>query len=173
MRTSSRALEQLKKHEAFRDRAYRNFVGEPWTIGYGTTTIKGEPVKEGMRCTKEQALEWFREDVKKFEAIVDKAFKGIKFKQNQYDALVMFAYNNGSFAGAPTLVKTIKKNPNDEPPIRAAFLLYVKIKADKDGIDNDGDGLVDEPGEMRVLQGLVNRRNYEIDWYFGKLDNLL
>lgn len=167
MRTSDDGARRIRGVESFRGKAYRKFAGEPWTIGYGTTMINGKPVTEGMICTEPEALVWFKIDLLKFEKVVDTTFPGIVFTQGQYDALVSFCYNNGSFKFASSLVRAIKLDPNNEPRIREAFLLYVKIKADKDNIDNDGDGLIDEPGEMRKIEGLVNRRNHEIDMYFG------
>lgn len=167
MKTSSKGIAKLQVFEKLELKAYL-CPAKVWTIGYGTTVIKGVPVKEGMKCTPEQALEWFSWDLEKFEAMIPKAFPKTIFTQRQFDALVIFLYNNGSFKYANSLVKAITKDPNGEAEIRKAFLLYVKVKADKDKIDNDGDGLIDEAGEMKTLPGLVNRRNYELDIYFGK-----
>jgi GH24 family phage-related lysozyme (muramidase) len=166
MKTSSLAIDVLKKCEAYKSEAYLD-SGKVWTIGYGTTMINGKPVKAGMKCIEPEALDWFTKDLIKFEKTVSNTFSGVNLTQRQFDALVMFCYNNGSFAHAETLVKAIKKDPNDHKSIVDAFHLYIKVRADHDGIDNDGDGIVDEPGEMKVVKGLVNRRDYEIDWYFN------
>lgn len=58
------------------------------TIGYGRTY----GVKEGMVITKAQADSFFNEDIKKYEAYVQKYNIS---NQNQYDALVSFTYNCG------------------------------------------------------------------------------
>lgn len=166
MKTSSKGIAKLQGFEKFEEKSYL-CPAKVWTIGFGTTLINDQPVKPGMYCVKAQALEWFAKDLQGFEDHIVETFPHTIFNQNQFDALVCFLYNNGSFAHANTLVKAIKQNPNDEKNIRAAFLLYVKVRADQDKIDNDGDGKIDEPGEMKTIQGLVNRRNYEIDMYFG------
>ena len=44
----------IKKYEGFRDTSYKCPAGV-WTIGYGTTSIDGQPVHEGMTITKQKA----------------------------------------------------------------------------------------------------------------------
>lgn len=71
--------------------AYRDPIGI-WTIGYGHT--KG--VYAGQRITKAQAEEFLKEDAGDAEAAVNKYMSKYHFNQNQYDALVSFAFNIGS-----------------------------------------------------------------------------
>ena len=61
-----------------------------WTIGYGHT--KG--VSKGMKITQAQADDFLKKDIVKFE----KAVNSIKqdFNENQFSALVSFAYNCGT-----------------------------------------------------------------------------
>jgi len=70
--------------------AYRNFPGEPWTIGWGHT---GD-VHQGDTCTPDQADKWFLEDTAKVVAAVDRDTPQ-DITQNQFDALVSFGYNLG------------------------------------------------------------------------------
>lgn len=63
-----------------------------WTIGYGHT---GYDVKENMTITYEEAVKYLDRDVKKFEDKVNKYSK-YNWTQNEFDALVSFAYNIGN-----------------------------------------------------------------------------
>lgn len=91
MHISDRGLKLIEEFEGCRLTAYRDPVGV-LTIGYGHT--KG--VKVGQKITKEQAEEYLREDCKAAEAQVNKYQGKYQFNQNQYDALVSFAFNIGS-----------------------------------------------------------------------------
>lgn len=146
-----------------------------WTIGKGTIIYpsgpkKGQKVKEGDTCTKPQAEEWYMIDLQTAEEKVHRWIKPEilkKLKQCQYDACVDIAYNAGY---AKSVFQKINANPND-PTIWGAFLLYNKQQADKDKIDNDKDGLIDEPGELKEVFGLTRRRQSEAHLYFlGELN---
>ena len=65
--------------------------GDPWTIGYGHT---GPEVHSGMTITQEQAENYLAEDVKRAEADVN-ARLNVEVTQNEFDALVDFAFNCG------------------------------------------------------------------------------
>jgi lysozyme len=66
--------------------------GAPWTIGYGHT---GPEVYEGMEITHDQAVEYLKQDIKSAEEAVKRLVK-VPLTQNQYDALVDFAFNAGA-----------------------------------------------------------------------------
>lgn len=66
--------------------------GEPWTIGWGHTNLG--VIKPGNVCTQEQADKWFEEDLKRFEDAVN-LLVIVPISQDQFDALVSFAYNIG------------------------------------------------------------------------------
>ena len=91
MKTSINGLNLIKSFEGCRLTAYRCPAGVP-TIGYGHT--KG--VTMGMKITQAQADNYLREDVEKFERNVMKFDPIYHWNQNQFDALVSFAYNLGS-----------------------------------------------------------------------------
>ena len=81
-----------------------------WTIGWGHTA----GVKRGMKITEAQAQKYFEQDLAKKEAIVKEYEKkeGIKFTQQQYDALVSLVYNlstNPLGSSTYRLTKAIKK----------------------------------------------------------------
>ena len=91
MKTSSKGVSLIKSFEGCRLKAYKCPAGV-WTIGYGHTA----GVKEGDCITQEQADEYLRNDLAKYEKAV-LSYDGIyHFNQNQFDALVSFTYNCGT-----------------------------------------------------------------------------
>lgn len=66
--------------------------GDPWTIGWGTT---GPDVKRGVVWTQEQADGRFAAHVAEFAAKVRRLLGSAATSQNQFDAMVSFAYNVG------------------------------------------------------------------------------
>lgn len=148
---------------------YKCPAGIP-TIGYGNTFYEdGTKVKlTDPAITKERAIAILKKAMDYFEKQVD-AYTTDKVNQNQFDALVDFAYNAGVGAlKASTLLKKVNANPND-PTIRNEFMKWVYGgDGTKNKKDDDGDGLIDEAGEKQKLGGLVNRRKAEADLYFKK-----
>jgi lysozyme len=161
MKTTNNGLAIIKKYETCKLKAYKCPAGR-WTIGWGHT----RDVKEGDFCTQRQADEWLKEDVIEFERIVCAWFK--KVNQNQFDALVSLMYNcgPGNIKKGP-IYAAVKADPNDTR-IRGYFMMHVYANGRHDGKDNDGDGLIDEPGEVKKLDGLVRRRTEEVTLYFKK-----
>lgn len=92
MKISDNGLSIIQKFEGCRLKAYKCPAGV-LTIGYGHT---GKDVKAGMTITKAQAVELLKKDVAKFEKVVAKYNKTYKWNQNQFDALVSFAFNVGN-----------------------------------------------------------------------------
>lgn len=131
-----------------------------WTIGWGSTIYpNGQKVGEKDVITKERAFEVFIWHLSLFENDVNKLIKS-NISQNQFDALVSFAYNVGSDIdidlvaeglGDSTLLKKVNINPNDKT-IEGEFLKW-----------NKAGGV--------VLNGLTKRRKSESFLYFNnKLD---
>ena len=121
-----------------------------WTIGYGNTFYEnGKPVKRGDKITEARANELLKFFVTKFSTDVDSAVgSDVVLKQQQFDALVSFAYNvgMGTFKKS-TLLEKVKADPNDKT-IRDEFMKYNKVKG-------------------RVQGGLTKRRKTEADLYFS------
>lgn len=118
------------------------------TIGFGNTyypngkrvTLLDDPI------TKEYAFEIFKVISDKYAKRVDEMVTS-ELNQNQFNALVSFAYNIGTGAFATsTLLKKVNNNPNDIT-IKNEFLKWVKAGGKK-------------------VQGLVNRRETESAIYF-------
>lgn len=91
MKVSQNGLNLIKEFEGCRLTAYQCSAGV-WTIGYGHT--KG--VKKGQCITREQAEHYLIQDVKSAEKNVNSFYDRYKWNQNQFDALVSFAFNLGS-----------------------------------------------------------------------------
>lgn len=102
---SSKGLDLIKKYEGLRLNAYRCPAGV-WTIGYGHTAT-AEP---GMRITQQEAERLLKEyDVGKYESAVNE-YVTVSLSQNQFDALVSFAFNVGVYAfRTSTLLKRVNR----------------------------------------------------------------
>lgn len=92
MQISDTGLKLIEQFEGLRLKAYKVGKEKYYTIGYGHN---GSDVTAGMTITQEQAEVYLRQDVAEAEAAVNK-YSGYGFNQNQFDALVSFAYNVGN-----------------------------------------------------------------------------
>jgi lysozyme len=64
----------------------------PWTIGWGTT---GADIDKGLVWTQQQCDDRFAQDVGAFAGKVAAVIGAAPTTQNQFDAMVCFAYNVG------------------------------------------------------------------------------
>jgi lysozyme len=118
------------------------------TIGYGNTFYpSGKKVTMNDNPISLLTAKWMlKETADKFAADVDKLIKS-KLTQNQFNALVSFAFNLGVTAlGKSTLLKKVNVNPNDIT-ITNEFLKWNKAGG-------------------KVLNGLTKRRTIEAKIYF-------
>lgn len=93
-RIGQAGLALIKQYEGCRLAAYRCAAGV-WTIGYGHTA----GVHSGMTITQAQADAYLRQDIAKFEGYVNNPVCvpiTANLNQNQFDALVSFAFNLGA-----------------------------------------------------------------------------
>lgn len=91
MYANDETIELIKKFEGFRSKPYK-CPGGVWTIGYGRTrgvTNSTKPV------TKEEAEVMLWDDLEEFEKGVDELVTYPYLNENQFGALVSFAYNVG------------------------------------------------------------------------------
>ena len=96
MQISENGLKLIEQFEGLRLTAYKATRRDKYyTIGYGHY---GADVKQGMTITEAQAEAYLRQDVAEAEAAVNK-YSGNGWNQNQFDALVSFAYNVGNIDG--------------------------------------------------------------------------
>ena len=91
MKTSQKGIDLIKKFEGCSLTAYKCPAGV-LTIGFGHVGN----IRAGSKITMEQAENLLREDLPRYEAQVDKYDYIYHWTQNEYDALVSFAYNIGS-----------------------------------------------------------------------------
>lgn len=109
---NAKGLAFIKKWEGLRLKAYKDIVGV-WTIGYGST---GPHVKPGMVITEAEAEALLKKDLERFERKVETSVK-VKLNDNQFAALVAFAYNVGEAGfGGSTLLKKLNKGDYNAVP---------------------------------------------------------
>ncbi len=115
--------------------------GEPFTIGYGwTQPVDGVPVHRGMVIDQATADRLLRCGVVQFEQGVNQLVKA-PINQNQFDALVSFAYNLGLRS------------------LSTSTLLRKLNAGDKQGAANEFPKWNKAAG--KILPGLVRRRAAE------------
>jgi len=131
MKTSQKGIDLIKKYEGCVLTAYKCPAGV-YTIGYGHT----EGVYPGQKITREEAESFLKKDLKRFEDHVNAYNKKYNFNQNQFDALVSFAYNIGS------IDQLTQNGTRSKYQIADMMLEYIKAGG-------------------TVLPGLINRRREE------------
>lgn len=137
---SNYGLNLIKKFEGCRLSAYRDSVGVV-TIGYGwTKSIDGKPLTMGTTITQAKAESLLKEGLKSYEEKVNKYDNKYHWNQNQFDALVSFAYNLGNIDGLTA------NGTRSVSQIADKFLAYNKAGG-------------------RVLSGLTSRRKAERDLF--------
>jgi lysozyme len=149
---ATRAL--IRRFEGCRLRAYQ-CSAKVWTIGWGSTFYEdGSAVKQGDVITQERADRLFVILLDQFAAQVRPLITA-RVNDNQFGALLSFAYNVGVGGRLPTqppglrrstLLRLVNANPSNAA-IRLEF-----------GKWNRAGG--------QVLNGLTRRRTAEADLYF-------
>lgn len=134
MKISENGLNLIISFEGFCPKATKAVKTERYyTIGYGHY---GKDVEENQSITKDQAIKLLKKDIKRFETKVMKYNDCYNFTQNEFDALVSFAYNVGN------IDQLTAKGTRSKKEIADAMLLYIKSGGN-------------------VLNGLRKRRNEE------------
>lgn len=94
MQISNKGINLIKEFEGCELGAYQDSVGI-WTIGYGwTQPVDGKPIRRGMTIDRVTAERLLKTGVVQYEQAVNQLVK-VAINQNQFDALVAFAYNVG------------------------------------------------------------------------------
>ena len=118
MKISENGLNLIISFEGFCPKATKAVKTEKYyTIGYGHY---GKDVDEKQTITKEDALSLLKNDMKRFETKVMKYNNCYNFTQNEFDALVSFAYNVGN------IDKLTAKGTRTKKEIADSMLLYIK-----------------------------------------------
>jgi lysozyme len=146
----------LAQWEGMRNAVYDDAAGLP-TIGVGhlltqdeldsgTIEINGQAVEYRHGLSDRQVLDLLARDLVGFEKAVDKAVQ-VPLSQNQFDALVSFAFNVGTSAfDKSTLLKVLNQGQYDQVP--GQMRRWVKAGG-------------------KTVDGLVNRREKEIALWNG------
>jgi lysozyme len=154
MKLTEKGKQFIKGWEGCRLTAYHD-IGGVWSIGWGHT---GMGVVSGLIIKQPQADALFDEDVARIEQGVTDLVK-VSLTQNQFDALVSFAFNCGLDAddddkpeglGDSTLLK--KLNEGDYFGARYEFGKWCKVKG-------------------KIVSGLIRRRKAEAE-LFGTPDEI-
>jgi lysozyme len=148
MKVNKLGINMMHHFEGCKLQAYQ-CSAKVWTIGWGNTYYQDKkPVKQGDKVTQEQANELFEMIMNEFAIEVRNALTK-EVNENQFSALVCFAYNVGiGNLKKSTLLRKVNVNPNDET-IALEFAKWNKAGG-------------------KVLNGLVRRRKAEADLYFTK-----
>lgn len=143
MKINRAGLELIKSFEGFVPRAYRCIAGK-WTIGYGHT----EGVFPGQIISPEEAERLLLREVEKFEADVRKEVTA-ELNENQFSALVCFAYNIGigAFSISTSLIQAINRGNFARVP--DLWMQWNKYRDPKTGL-------------MKEARGLTRRRAAEV-----------
>lgn len=154
MTPSKNCLDLIKSQEGCILHPYLDQAGVP-TIGWGSTRYNDgtHVTMYDKGTTQEMADNLLQTAADQVAEAVSTMVSG-QINQNQFDALVDFAYNEGTGAlHGSTLLRLINQNKAD-PNIRPAFLMWTKIH--KDGV-------------LITLSDLVKRRTAEADLYFTSM----
>ena len=132
-RINKSGLNLIKKYEGCKLTSYICPAGV-LTIGYGHT---GKDVKPNQTITKKKAISLLKKDLARFERHVQSYNYIYEWTENEFSALVSFAYNIGNIDQLTAYGKRTRSQ------IRTAMLKYVKANG-------------------KTLPGLVKRRKAEL-----------
>ena len=147
MRISQKGLDLIKEFEGLRLQPYKCVAGK-WTIGYGHTQGVSGNTKP---ITVQQAEDYLKQDLQNFENYVNnKSYVPQTINQNQFDALVSFAFNLGQ--GNLKELCTANYPPGQKTVAHIADEITLYNKVNK-----------------KYNQGLANRRAKEKQLFLGQI----
>ena len=143
MKTNQKGINLIKECEGCRLTAYKDAVGV-WTIGYGHTTN----VRQGDKITQAEADALLVKDIARYESTINNANEkyNYDFNENEFSALVSFAFNIGN------IIQLTQNGKRSKAEIAEKMLLYVKAGG-------------------KTLPGLVSRRKRERELFLTPCDN--
>jgi GH24 family phage-related lysozyme (muramidase) len=152
---SEKGINLLKSIEKLRTKPYDDQTGKEitnWvegaTIGYGHLIAKTEWGKYKNGITEPQAFVLFKSDLSPFEKKVKYLVK-VPLLQNQFDALVILAFNIGESSFSSSSILKLVNNPSAKTPysnIEKAWMAWDKSRG-------------------KIMKGLENRRKAEWNIY--------
>lgn len=145
MKVSENCINLIKDFEGYKLKPYK-LAGEAYyTVGYGHY---GADVNPNKKYTKKEVEALLVSDLQRFETCVLRYDKIYHWSQNEFDALVSFAYNVGSIDGLTS------KGSRSREQIAYFMRKYVK--------GSDG----------KTLEGLVRRREKERELFLTPASGL-
>ncbi len=143
----------IKQWEGFRLEAYPDPAtgGEPWTIGYGMTTVNGAPVREGDKISQALADELLRSEIHRYASELYKLIPAMRqYGANQQAALISWAWNVGLGAvEESTLRKRLLAGESGQVVVPQELPKWNKANG-------------------KVMEGLTRRRAAEVAVFTGK-----
>ena len=134
---SQKAIDMIKKFEGCRYEAYKATASEKYyTIGYGHYGI----TDANLKITENEALDFLYDDVSQAESAVNMYMDKYNFNQNEFDALVSFAFNIGN------IIQLTDNGTRSREVIASKMLEYCKSGG-------------------KILKGLQTRRKAEHDLF--------
>ncbi len=143
-----RGIDFIKGFEEFRSKPYQCSAGK-WTNGYGHT--KGV-TSETPPISLEQGEKNFQSDVAPCEAAVDR-FTRVALSQNEFNALVSFAFNTGVEALRDSSLLQ-KLNTGNREAAAKEFMRWVYFKDP-------------QTRELKISPGLSRRRREEMEMFLS------
>ena len=124
---SPSGLKLIKSWEQCVLKPYKDSGGY-WTCCWGHLMQPWEktPGFQNRKYSQEEADHILYVDTQRYVHTTNSQFSSIidKMSQNAFDSLVDFAYNNGSFAKAATLVNMVNHGITDKETVIDTFLMY-------------------------------------------------
>jgi lysozyme len=160
MKASQQLKNLFKEWEGLSQKVYPDSGGLP-TIGIGHLltsserasgfiTINGIAIEYAHGISEQQCWDLLDQDLQLAEISVNKAVV-VPLSQNQFDALVSFAFNVGTYSFEKSTL-LILLNKSMYPQIPVQLLRWNKVKG-------------------KVVQGLTNRRKREIELWNKEFNN--
>lgn len=145
MNISENGINLIKEFEGYKLKPYRLSGEKYYTVGFGHY---GADVNPNKKYTKKEVEALLVSDLQRFETSVLRYDKIYHWSQNEFDALVSFAYNVGSIDGLTS------KGSRSREQIAYFMRKYVK--------GSDG----------KTLEGLVRRREKERELFLTPASGL-
>ncbi len=133
----------LRQWEGVRYVPYRDQAGK-WTVGVGHVILSDDHYDYPLSDTDVDRL--LRHDLWKAERSVDRGVT-VDLTDNQYAALVCFAFNTGAMGGEHPITLERKLNTGDYTSVPTELRRWVNVHIN---------------GKLTKSNGLVNRREAEV-----------
>ncbi|MEF2964805.1 RHS repeat-associated core domain-containing protein [Paenibacillus sp. M1] len=128
MQVSDEYIKFVMDYETYHRTPYRGQDRQNLTIGYGHVIKKGEDFGDGL--TQQQAMELLKKDINERAIVINQWAdeNKIELNQQQFDAIVDFAFNIGIGAFYDsTFARLMKSGNSSSDELKEAMMLFVKV----------------------------------------------